>query len=77
MDQLTEQAIRRSAGFAYHLARIEQAVDLVEEMDALHFLPRLIRQQIALAEEMGAEDFERSRRHIRVGTTESTQTRGE
>lgn len=65
MDPMHEQAVRRAASFAFHLAAIENALRVAEEMNEFRFLPETIRQQIAWAEEIAGDDLARSRKLLR------------
>lgn len=65
MDASHEQAIRQAASLAYHLAAVERAVEVAEELDALNLLPKMIRMHITLAEQVAADDLARCREIIR------------
>lgn len=65
LSEFYERAIRQAASLAFYLAVIERALDVAESMDQFCFLPTTIREQIALAETVSAEDLDRSRRLLR------------
>jgi len=65
MDFSHEQAIRQAASLAFHLAAIENALRVAEEMNEFRFLPETIRYHISQAETVAADDLQRSRRILK------------
>lgn len=65
MDSQHEHAIRQTTILAFHLVAIERALDAAETLDEYRFLPATIRQHLASAEQIAADDLNRCRRIMR------------
>lgn len=64
MDLMHEQVIRQAASLAYHLAALENAWRVTEEMQAFQFFGDTLRWHIQQAETIAADDLARCRRII-------------
>lgn len=62
MDEYYEQAIHQAASLAFHLAAIENALCIAEDLNAFDYLSDTIRWHIQQAEAVAADDLARSRR---------------
>jgi hypothetical protein len=65
MDERQEQVIRQAASLAYHLAALENAWRVTEQLQAFQFFGETLRWHIEQAETIAADDLARCRRIIR------------